>query len=108
MTGEQVILPGSSVNLPPPNFANEVTAGIDFIKSRKDLKYIPLGLIGHSEGGMIARMIASADSRVGLIVLLAGPGIPLDKLLLQQAAYGQTSRNVPKDIGAIRPEQFSL
>ena len=43
-----------------------------------------IGLVGHSEGGMIAPIVAARDSRVAFIVMLAGPGIPVDELLLLQ------------------------
>ncbi|MFI5333491.1 MAG: alpha/beta hydrolase family protein [Candidatus Babeliales bacterium] len=80
------------------DFAKDAEAAIDFIKSRSDLKEMQLGLMGHSEGGMIAPMVASKDSRVKFIVLLAGPGDPINELMLKQAENSQTAANTPKEI----------
>ncbi|WP_316832995.1 alpha/beta hydrolase family protein [Pedobacter aquatilis] len=66
------------------DFASDVQAAVEFIKSRPDLKSLKIGLIGHSEGGMIAPMVASENPAVHFIVLLAGPGIPIWELMVQQ------------------------
>ena len=66
------------------DFADDAEAAVDYIKSRADLNKLSIGLVGHSEGGMIAPMVASRNSNVKFIVLLAGPGIPISKLLVQQ------------------------
>jgi len=65
-------------------FASDVQAAVEFIKSRPDLKSLKIGLIGHSEGGMIAPMVASINPAVKFIVLLAGPGVPISELMVQQ------------------------
>ena len=80
------------------DFATDAEAAIDFIRSRSDLKDMQIGLLGHSEGGMIAPMVASKDSRVKFIVLLAGPGVPINELMLDQAEKGQTSQHLPQNI----------
>ena len=56
------------------NFADDVLAGIQFLKSRKEINKRQIGLIGHSEGGMIASMVAARSNDVAFIVLLAGLG----------------------------------
>ncbi len=89
-------------------FANDVTAAIDFIKSRKDLEGLKIGLIGHSEGGMIAPMVAARDKRVAFIVLLAGPGEPIDELMVQQIAFSQSGADAPKNIADVNIETSKL
>jgi pimeloyl-ACP methyl ester carboxylesterase len=69
------------------DFADDVEAAITYIRSRHDLENLSIGLIGHSEGGLIAPMVASHDENVKFIVLLAGPGIPGDEITLQQSAH---------------------
>ncbi|HEX3148646.1 MAG TPA: alpha/beta hydrolase [Gemmataceae bacterium] len=64
------------------DFADDVAGAVAFLKARKDVGKI--GLIGHSEGGMIAPMVAAEDSTIGFIVLLAGPGTKCDELLYAQ------------------------
>ncbi len=58
------------------DFANDVVAGINYLLSRKDVDVTHIGLIGHSEGGMIAPLVAAHDKDVSFIVLLAGTGVP--------------------------------
>ncbi|MDB5144994.1 MAG: hypothetical protein JWQ66_3707 [Mucilaginibacter sp.] len=68
------------------DFADDVEAAISFIRSRRDLKKLSIGLMGHSEGGLIAPMVASRNKNVKFIVLLAGPGNSIYQLGLQQSA----------------------
>lgn len=68
------------------DFADDVEAAVSFIGSRPDLNQLSIGLMGHSEGGLIAPMVASRNKNVKFIVLLAGPGIPIYQLGLQQSA----------------------
>jgi dienelactone hydrolase len=57
------------------DFATDVMAGIDYLKSRKDIDTKHIGLIGHSEGGIIAPYVAAMRKDVNFIVSLAGPAI---------------------------------
>ncbi len=66
------------------DFATDVLAGIDLLKSRKEIQHKRIGLIGHSEGGIIAQMIASENNDVAFIVLLAGPGTTGEEILISQ------------------------
>jgi alpha/beta superfamily hydrolase len=67
------------------DFADDAEAAVNYILSRTDLKGLSIGLIGHSEGGIIAPMVASRNNAVKFICLLAGPGIPLQEVMLQAA-----------------------
>jgi pimeloyl-ACP methyl ester carboxylesterase len=64
------------------DFATDVRAQVAFLKERADIKDI--GLIGHSEGGLIAPMVAAGNPDVAFIVLLAGTGVAGEELLLMQ------------------------
>ncbi len=66
------------------DFATDVEAAISYLKTRNEINKKKIGLIGHSEGGLIAPMVASKSKDVRFIVLLAGPGMKGSKLLLQQ------------------------
>ena len=66
------------------DFATDVESAITFLKTRKEINKKKIGLVGHSEGGLIAPMVASKSKDVSFIVLLAGTGIQGDKLLLLQ------------------------
>jgi len=67
------------------DFAKDVEAGIAYLKSRQDVDTGNIGLIGHSEGGLIAPMVAAKTNDVKFIVLLAGPGVKISTLMEQQA-----------------------
>ena len=66
------------------DFATDVESAIAYLKTRKEINKKKIGLIGHSEGGLIAPMVASKSKDVAFIVLLAGTGIQGDRLLLLQ------------------------
>lgn len=81
------------------DFASDVEAGIQYLKTRKEIKNNKIGLIGHSEGGMIAPIIASKSKDVDFIVLLAGTGVTGEEiLLLQQELIGRVSGISEKDL----------
>lgn len=67
------------------DFASDAAAALDYLKSRKETKAKEIGLIGHSEGGLIAPMIASRSSDVAWIVLLAAPGLKGEQIMLLQS-----------------------
>jgi pimeloyl-ACP methyl ester carboxylesterase len=68
------------------DFASDALAGIEYLKSRKEVNPQQIGLIGHSEGGMIAPMVAIKSSDVAFIVLMAGPGLVGEEILYLQSA----------------------
>ena len=51
------------------DFADDVEAAIDYLRSRKEIDKRHIGLIGHSEGGVIAPLVASRNKHVNFIVL---------------------------------------
>lgn len=71
---------GSTVD----DFAADARAAVAFLRSRPEVKGSAVGIVGHSEGGLIAPMVAVADKSVGFLVLLAPPGEPLRSLLMRQ------------------------
>jgi uncharacterized protein len=77
---------GSVSNSTSENFAADALAGIEFLKGHKGIDAKRIGLVGHSEGGLIAPLVASQSDDVAFIVLLAGPGLPGEDILLAQAA----------------------
>ncbi len=71
------------------DFATDINAAVDFLAKRG---YKNIGLLGHSEGGMIAPIVANQNKNVNFLVLLAAPGEPLDQLMISQnKAIGKAS-----------------
>ncbi len=67
------------------DFASDGRAAIAYLRSRPDIDPDKIGLLGHSEGGVLAPIIASdAANAVGFIVLLAASALPGDEILLYQ------------------------
>jgi len=66
------------------DFAGDVLAGINFLKTRKELDAKKIGLIGHSEGGLIAPIVANTSKDVAFIIMMAGPGIVGEQILYEQ------------------------
>ena len=66
------------------SYAGDVLAGVQFLKTRKDINPRKIGLIGHSEGGMIAPIAAARSTDVAFIVLLAGAGQRGEDLIYSQ------------------------
>lgn len=66
------------------DFADDAEAAVKYISSRSDLKGVPVGLLGHSEGGMIAPMVATRLPSVKFMILLAAPGLPAVQVMEQQ------------------------
>ena len=67
------------------DFSRDVLAALAYLKTRPEINRKSIGLIGHSEGAMIAPIVAVMSDEVAFIVLLAGPGIPGDELLMLQS-----------------------
>lgn len=66
------------------DFADDVISAVDYLLTRKEINQKEIGLIGHSEGGLIAPIVASQSSNVAFIVSLAGISLSGDKILLAQ------------------------
>jgi pimeloyl-ACP methyl ester carboxylesterase len=75
---------GSTSASTSDDFADDVLAGIAFLKTRKEIDPGRIGLIGHSEGGIIAPMVAARSPHVAFIVLMAGTGLPGEEILYLQ------------------------
>ncbi|MDT3738807.1 MAG: alpha/beta fold hydrolase [Candidatus Kapabacteria bacterium] len=67
------------------DFAADVESAVEYLKTRKEINKSKIGLAGHSEGGIIAPIVAAQmTDDIDFIVLLAGTGIRGDELLLLQ------------------------
>ena len=67
------------------DFASDVKSAMDYLMSRQDIDHKNIGLIGHSEGAIIAPMVANQCKDVAFIVMLAGTGTSGKQVSLQQA-----------------------
>ncbi len=68
------------------DFVKDVNASIDYLKTRREVNDKKVGLLGHSEGGMIAPVVASQRKDIDFVVLLAAPGVKIIDLMAEQNA----------------------
>jgi dipeptidyl aminopeptidase/acylaminoacyl peptidase len=65
---------GASASVTSADFADDARAALAYLRARPDIDPARLALAGHSEGGMVAPMVAVTDPALRALVLLAGPG----------------------------------
>lgn len=66
------------------DFAGDAAAGIAYLHGRKEIDARHIGVVGHSEGGLIGPMVATRTRDVAFVVMLAGPGLPGADIVLAQ------------------------
>lgn len=66
------------------DFATDTEAAISYLKTRNDIDLKNIGLVGHSEGGIIAFMLAAKNKDVSFVVSLAGSAIRGDSISFKQ------------------------
>jgi pimeloyl-ACP methyl ester carboxylesterase len=86
------------------DFAADVESAIAYLKTRREINANKIGLVGHSEGGVIAPMVAARSEDVAFIVMLAGTGMRGDAVMLQQcelihSATGMSEERIAKTCG---------
>jgi dipeptidyl aminopeptidase/acylaminoacyl peptidase len=70
------------------DFADDTRAQISYLRSRPDIDPKRVALVGHSEGGVIAPMVAATDPQVAAIVLMAGTAKRGEDVILYQIGAG--------------------
>lgn len=66
------------------DFADDASAAVIFLASRDDIDSAKIGLLGHSEGGMIAPYVAMSNDTVSFIIGMAAPALSYRDILLAQ------------------------
>jgi pimeloyl-ACP methyl ester carboxylesterase len=75
---------GSMATSTTADFATDAEAGLTYLKTRAEVNPRKMGLLGHSEGGVIAPMVAARNSDVAFVVMLAGTAVPGDRIIVEQ------------------------
>ena len=75
---------GSTMQSTTADFVGDALSGVTFLKGHKEINARQIGLVGHSEGGIVAPLAAAQSPDVAFIVLLAGTGVPGEEILYQQ------------------------
>jgi len=94
-----------------PAFATDVAAGVAFLRARRDIDPARIGLLGHSEGGQVAPLVAAEDPRIAFLVLMAAPGVDGATLLVAQNRALFAAAGLPDDqvevLARNRAERFA-
>jgi pimeloyl-ACP methyl ester carboxylesterase len=81
------------------DFATDALAGVRFLAAHPDIRADAIGLVGHSEGGLVAPLAATRAvpevRAIEFLVLLAGPGVPLGDILVEQQRLILGAQGVP-------------
>jgi len=78
------------------DMVTDVLSGVDFLKARKEIDGREIGLIGHSEGGIVAPLAASKSGDVAFVVMLAGTGVTGEQVMYKQAELINKSAGTPE------------
>lgn len=89
---------GDAINATTYDLSLDAESVVKFIKNDSRLKDMKIGIIGHSEGGMIAPMVAARNSDVDFVVMLAGPAVNIWQLMARQNYDVLKSNGIPEDI----------
>ena len=76
---------GSTSQASSSDFADDALAEVQFLKGRAEIDKARIGLMGHSEGGLVAPIAATRSTDVAFIVLLSGPAVTGERIMLAQA-----------------------
>jgi uncharacterized protein len=104
---------GSFAKAVDADFVTDAIAQVAWLKARPDIDPKRIGLVGHSEGGVVAPLAAVKQPQdIAFIVLLAGVGVPMEQLLIRQGtdiarAMGASEDQIAKS-AAIQQQIFPL
>ncbi|MEM7247734.1 MAG: alpha/beta fold hydrolase, partial [Acidobacteriota bacterium] len=95
------------------DFVGDARGAIKFLRTLKTIDSKRIGVIGHSEGGLIAPFVAEKERKLAFAVLLAGTGVPGDEILYEQVgailrASGADEADVKKSQAAQREVMDAL
>jgi pimeloyl-ACP methyl ester carboxylesterase len=92
------------------DFATDAEAAVAFLKGRPEVNASRIGIVGHSEGAIVAPIVASrSSSAVAFLVLMAAPGVPGEQVMYEQAAaLNRAQGNSQEAIAANRAMQTRI
>jgi pimeloyl-ACP methyl ester carboxylesterase len=67
------------------DLATDAEAAFNFLKNYPKINNKEIGLVGHSEGGLIAPIVAASNPEIGFVVSLAGPGVTGQQIIIRQS-----------------------
>lgn len=95
---------GSVDNATTADFAQDALHGFEYLLSHPEIDHSRIGVIGHSEGGTVAMMLAADNSDVAFVVSMAGMGLAGDELLVRQNQDILISEGISENEAAVYGE----
>jgi fermentation-respiration switch protein FrsA (DUF1100 family) len=91
------------------DFATDASAAVGYVGTRREIRSGAIGLVGHSEGGMVAAIAAAESDQIAFVVSLAGPGTGLVQLLQSQRRLVGLSQGLSEaDLAKTEPVMVDL
>ncbi|GAA0873324.1 hypothetical protein GCM10009117_24710 [Gangjinia marincola] len=90
------------------DFSTDVEAAISYLNTRKDINKKKIGLIGHSEGGLIAPMVASRNTDVAYVVMMAGPGLDGGRVLSTQVEKSTALQGANPEVAKLNADFIAI
>lgn len=93
------------------DYALDVESALNALKNHPNIDTDKIGLVGHSEGGLIAPIVASRNSDVDFLILLAGPGVNGMEVLVEQTkailkANGYSKKEIEAQVEALKKREL--
>jgi pimeloyl-ACP methyl ester carboxylesterase len=89
---------GNYENATTLDFADDAQAAAAFLRTRPGIDSRHIGMVGHSEGGLIAPIVAAREPQLGFVVMMAGPGVRGELLMVEQLALSAESQGAKADL----------
>lgn len=100
---------GSYSGATSEDFARDVASAVRFLRGRSEVRSDAVGLVGLSEGGIVAPMVHTRFEPVSFLVLMAGPSVPGGDIIVEQSAKIAAAGGAPPSaVDSIRQAQRRL
>ena len=88
---------GDHLTATTADFADDNEAALRYLLDRPEIDEARIGLLGHSEGGVIAAMVAARNPDVAFVVTMAGSALPYSQIVVRQVELIARSSGLPED-----------
>ncbi len=88
---------GDRSSITPADEADDMAAAVEFLRGHQDLQGLPIGLIGHSMGGVIAPLLAARRTDIAFVITLAGPAMTLGEAMAERECQALEKSGASKD-----------
>lgn len=79
------------------DFADDVKSAVELLRTRDEIDHSKIGLLGHSEGGIVAPIVSSRDKDISFIILMAGTGVTGRDVILEQSKLIALANGIPNE-----------